>query len=93
MKQRGKRASLQLADLAVSIPINNAVKKEKENIRIKSLLKEYEALKQKVELLIDEKDQLQGKFYVYRSRVEDSDEILKKAEATIGLGEERLNEV
>ena len=92
LKQEVEEAGDEVVSSVVSMAIKNAVKTEEDDVTFQSLLKKNAALSEKVELLVHEKEELQGKLFVVESRVAKSEESLKEAETTIEIEKERLKE-
>ena len=65
LKQEVEEAGVEVVGSVVSIAINNAVKTEEDNLKIQNLLKKNATLVKKVELLIHERDALQGRLLMY----------------------------
>ena len=92
LKQEVEEAGVEVVGSVVSIAINNAVKTEEDNLKIQNLLKKNATLVKKVELLIHERDELQGQLLILESSFAESEERLKEAEATIEIEKKRLEE-
>ena len=92
LKQEVEEAGDEVVSSVVSMAIKNAVKSEEDDVKFQSLLKKNAALSEKVELLVHEKEELQGKLLILESRVAKSEESLKEAEITIEIEKERLKE-
>ena len=92
LKQEVEEAGVEVVGSVVSIAINNAVKTEEDNLKIQNLLTKSATLVNKVELLIHERDELQGQLLILESRFAESEERLKEAEATIEIEKKRLEE-
>ena len=92
LKQGVEEAGDEVVNSVVSMAIKIAVKTEEDDVKFQSLLKKNAALSEKVEMLIHEKEELQGQRLILESCVVESEERFKEASTKIEIEKERLKE-